>query len=1442
MFYPPPILLICIMWSSHITYNYAQSNQAPPPSYEFWNSEMQAIADSSSKPGLIYFKDDFDTPPEDIFTVHKEAFGLGEDDSMYLYKEKIDELGWGHQRFKQYFNGFQVETGDVSVHFNESDIILTGNYVPNFNGVVESFIIDTNNIISSITGFHSFANNDEINTIFVIDNQNNFQHCMEIIYLDSLGFTYSSFFNKENELIKSIPLDNTCTSINGCTLYNGNQNFNITHISATNQYLLEEQCNSAFISTGYAALGSIAGSTQSSFQQFIPNDFNCIDNPIDCSEYLGSDCLPKLASLHWGLKMSIEFINQYNIDCFHSDCIHRQGYVLGLQNAIMHNSGIAGFGSLYTNLPLASLDVIAHEWGHALTKNYDVGPQLVYTGEPGMINESFSDVLGVMVEFYAEGLYDNEKNGDWLYGEDYSPTWVRNFENPKDVPSTIFPSFIFPQPDTYGKYLDSEYYTSSAHTGSGVLNFWFYLLSNGGSGQNDHNFCYEVIGIEKENAFEILLYAYLNYYYSHTEIKDAREYTILAASVLFGNNSLEVEQVKKAWDAVGVYQIGNETSGVYINANNERIYFNYDLISDLVLPFQTTIFINKDFTIKEDILFDITSGFCNIYVAPNSNIIIEDGAILKANRANFYFGENASIIVKTNGNIDFGPSNVYLGKGSYCDDGGNNFWKGIVVEDLQDGEIQMNATTIENAEIALYFEQQNQTPFFTIDNSNFINNRQSIVARNTTAVPINWGNTPSSITNSNIRLDNQLPSLGYFASIYYLQDLPQIDISGFVNNGFNIDECDFFKNSVLNQTAIQFNGDISLSNSKFNGFEKDLILAPYRNCKISNNEFLGFETGIRVSARNRHASYLLIEDNLFQGGVLGININSTVHLTTEINNNNIFSFTKKGIYALNTDKLLVEDNKFFVPPASNEFVGLYNRDNYGIFLAGSRDYIVENNEFHLSGVANLMTYLQNIRSYGVITDNSGFTGKCSIFDNTFNETNFGYNSGLLLPTSFAFHSQGINDRVLVRCNNFNINNGRMRGMNIVSGTLAKQGVSCDNNTLQAGNEWSNLCEPGPFGATVDNADIYISNTAQPFEYWAHAQNESGLETTIPKCNFLPSGFLKVCDGNEPDPDNPSFFIRVKTSASCDEPYVGLKSLKVLKDSLSQHELLFVKIPEQQSAKNNLITQLSAKQNQLNDPEQQKVLVNEISYLNNEILIVNKNLSRLFEAAEMFEEAKQVLQEDNDVATKMELLQTLLKKGETDEAEALLNSLIGQYQASYFFDSWEIESKFIDNINYEREVASIEKDMVKGERDTLLPNEKIILDGIKVSDLPVASKAEVLLIQSGTDWDEHPIIKIEEELLPDSLELDTFDYALLATPNPSLGQTEISFNLPNGVNEYILEVIDTYQNIGQVKYSHTGQYDETTVTINTSNWTIGTYSVVLNIQGELVSSLHLLVLY
>lgn len=65
-----------------------------------------------------------------------------------------------------------------------------------------------------------------------------------------------------------------------------------------------------------------------------------------------------------------------------------------------------GDGDGVSMKPLATLDIMAHEFGHAWT---DSTSNLIYQNEQGALNESFSDISGVNVELYAQqsarGMY-----------------------------------------------------------------------------------------------------------------------------------------------------------------------------------------------------------------------------------------------------------------------------------------------------------------------------------------------------------------------------------------------------------------------------------------------------------------------------------------------------------------------------------------------------------------------------------------------------------------------------------------------------------------------------------------------------------------------------------------------------------------------------------------------------------------------------------------------------------------------------------------------------------------------------------------------------------------------------------------------------------------------------------------------------------------------------
>ena len=211
-----------------------------------------------------------------------------------------------------------------------------------------------------------------------------------------------------------------------------------------------------------------------------------------------------------------------------------------------------GDGDGVTASSLVVLDVAGHEYTHAVT---EYTANLYYYSESGALNESFSDILGAAIEFDAQPdgrvLYPNKTAGyaDWLLGED---CWIetkslRDMRNPSN-PLTV--GYGNEQPSRYhGTY----WYSGSGdnggvHINSGVQNFMFYLLSEGGSGNNDGT-NYNVVGIGVSNAAKVAYRALTVYCGEYTDHSGARSAWISAAQDL---NAAWVASAQAAWDAVGV--------------------------------------------------------------------------------------------------------------------------------------------------------------------------------------------------------------------------------------------------------------------------------------------------------------------------------------------------------------------------------------------------------------------------------------------------------------------------------------------------------------------------------------------------------------------------------------------------------------------------------------------------------------------------------------------------------------------------------------------------------------------------------------------------------------------------------------------------------------------------------------------------------------------------
>lgn len=141
-----------------------------------------------------------------------------------------------------------------------------------------------------------------------------------------------------------------------------------------------------------------------------------------------------------------------------------------------------------------AVDIVAHEMVHGIIQHE---ANLIYSDEPGAVNESIADIFGALIEFYAKS---GEAN--WLLGES-APGYsverpLRSLANPNlttpDGTSLFdksqgFSSANRGQPDYYGDVVTADdpicattwlNDNGCVHFNSGILNKFAYLISEGG--------------------------------------------------------------------------------------------------------------------------------------------------------------------------------------------------------------------------------------------------------------------------------------------------------------------------------------------------------------------------------------------------------------------------------------------------------------------------------------------------------------------------------------------------------------------------------------------------------------------------------------------------------------------------------------------------------------------------------------------------------------------------------------------------------------------------------------------------------------------------------------------------------------------------------------------------------------------------------------------------
>jgi Zn-dependent metalloprotease len=217
-----------------------------------------------------------------------------------------------------------------------------------------------------------------------------------------------------------------------------------------------------------------------------------------------------------------------------------------------------GCGTKWSNdlTNFGSFDLLAHEYAHLVVAANGRGG-LSAAGESGALNEAIADCMSVATDFYTNGDKANWQIADGVTGNGVPN--MRDLSDPKMSGGGVFnaSTLSYPQPDTYQgeNWVDPanmSYDNGGIHFNNGVFNYWFYLLTEGGSGINDNEQSYDVKGIGMQKTEKLLMHIILNYLEPEMNYAQMRVVSQYAAIDLWGDKSEELAQVHNAWFAVGV--------------------------------------------------------------------------------------------------------------------------------------------------------------------------------------------------------------------------------------------------------------------------------------------------------------------------------------------------------------------------------------------------------------------------------------------------------------------------------------------------------------------------------------------------------------------------------------------------------------------------------------------------------------------------------------------------------------------------------------------------------------------------------------------------------------------------------------------------------------------------------------------------------------------------
>ncbi len=498
--------------------------------------------------------------------VLREQLGLTSADDLRPVRTETDELGFVHERLQPYYLGVKVEHATISLHERGGKIeMLSGDYErPSVGASAQPALTEAVALQRAVAaiGARRYMWQDAAEEAALKQQTQKpgatYQPKGELVWVGDFRQPEANrpiVLAWKFNIYAAEPVSRDWVYIDARTGQLVMRNAIIKHVNApgasfATRYLgartsITDNTGSGFrlretaTGKGVTTLNLRKSTTFSTAIDFVDND-----NNWTAAEHNNANFDNAALDAHLGAQVTQDYwTNVHGRDSYDDRGTVLLSYVHygnGTDNAFWNGTAMLyGDGSTFFK-PLTSIDVCAHEVGHAVC---ETTADLVYQNESGALNEGLSDIWGACIEHHLDPTKQV-----YLIGEDIcKPSFglaLRSMSNPNQ----------FDQPDTY---LGTDWATGTAdnggvHTNSGVLNFWFYLLSNGGSGTNDNGTAFNVTAISIAKAAFITYRAERLYMTTTTNYAGARKATMQAAVDLYGLGSAEVTNTARAWRAVGL--------------------------------------------------------------------------------------------------------------------------------------------------------------------------------------------------------------------------------------------------------------------------------------------------------------------------------------------------------------------------------------------------------------------------------------------------------------------------------------------------------------------------------------------------------------------------------------------------------------------------------------------------------------------------------------------------------------------------------------------------------------------------------------------------------------------------------------------------------------------------------------------------------------------------